>query len=83
MLNLGTLPCGRSADISWVAVDSLLGSVALVKETPKDENWMAPDLENNIHEIVETNKKIFLGFEAIPRLESSTPYSASNSKTVS
>ena len=73
---LCTLPWERPVDISWVDVDSLLASVAVVKETPKDDDWMASDLENHINEFVQTNKKIFVQFEA--KLE----ISASNSQTV-
>ena len=55
----------------------------MVKETPKNEDWMASDLEKNIHEFVEINKKIFLELEIKPLLKSFTSKNASNSQTVS
>ena len=55
----------------------------MVKEKPKNEDWMASDLEKNIHEFVEINKKIFLELEIKPLLKSFTSKNASNSQTVS
>ena len=69
---LGTLSCGRPVDLSWVDVDSIQASIAVVKDSPKDDDWMASDLENNINDFVETNKKIFIQFEAKPLHEPST-----------
>ena len=70
-------------DFSWVDEHSLLALIAVVKETPKNEDWMASDLEKNIHEFVEINKKIFLELEIKPLLKSFTSKNASNSQTVS
>ena len=83
VLSIDTLSSGRQLDLSWIDVDSLLASITVVKQTPKNEKWMVFDLGNNIHEFVETNKKIFLQFKAKPLLESSISGSASNSQTVS
>ena len=69
---LGTLSCRRPVDLSWVDVDSIQASIAVVKDSPKDDDWMASDLENNINDFVETNKKIFIQFEAKPLHEPST-----------
>ena len=44
----------------------------MAKDSPKDDDWMASDLENNINDFVETNKKIFIQFEAKPLHEPST-----------
>ena len=63
---LGTLSCGRPVDLSWVDVDSLQASTEVVKDSPKDDDWMASDLEYNINDFVETNKKIFIQFEEKP-----------------
>ena len=63
---------GRPVDLSWVDVDSLQASIAVVKDSPKDDDWIASDLENNINDFVETNKKIFIQFEAKPLHEPST-----------
>ena len=63
---LGTFSCGRPVDLSWVDVDSLQASTEVVKDSPKDDDWMASDLEYNINDFVETNKKIFIQFEEKP-----------------
>ena len=63
---LGTLSCGRPVDLSWVDVDSLQASTEVVKDSPKGDDWMASDLEYNINDFVETNKKIFINFEEKP-----------------
>ena len=49
-------------DLSWIDVESLLISVAVVKDTPKCDDWMFTDLNVNVNEFMETNKKIFLQF---------------------
>ena len=54
------LSCGRPMDLSWVEVESLLESVAVVKETLKCDDWIFSDLNVNVKEFMETNKKIFL-----------------------
>ena len=69
---LGTLSCGRPVDLSWVDVDSLQASIPVIKDSPKDGDWMASDLENNINDFVEINKKIFIQFESKPLHEPST-----------
>ena len=51
-------------DLSWVDVKSLLVSLAVVKDT-KCYDWMFPDLNVNINDFMETNKKIFLQFNAM------------------
>ena len=66
------MSCRRPVDLSWVDVDSLQASIAVVKDSPKDDDWMASDLENNINDFVEANKKILLQFKAKPLLEPST-----------
>ena len=66
------MSCRRPVDLSWVDVDSLQASIAVVKGSPKDDDWMASDLENNINDFVEANKKIFIQFEVKPLLEPST-----------
>ena len=45
-------------DLSWVDVESLLVSVALVKDPPKCE------INVNVNEFMEINKKILLQFNA-------------------
>ena len=69
---LGTLSWGRPVDLSWVDVDSLQASIAVIKDSPKDGDWMASDLENNINDFVEINKNIFIQFESKPLHEPST-----------
>ena len=49
---------------SWVNVESLLVSVAVVKDTPKCDDWMFSDLNVNVNEFMKTNKKIFLQLNA-------------------
>ena len=66
------MSCERPVDLSWVDVDSLQASIAVVKDSPKDDDWMASDLENNINDFVETNKKILIQFEAKSLHEPST-----------
>ena len=56
------LSCGRPMNLSWVDVKPLLVSVAMVKDTPKCDDWMFSDLNVNVNEFRETNKKIFLQF---------------------
>ena len=51
-------------DLSWVDVESLLVSVAVVKDTPKCDDWMFSDLNVNVNEFMETDKKILLQFNA-------------------
>ena len=51
-------------DLSWVDVESLLVSVAVVKDTPKCDDWMFSNLNVNVNEFMETDKKIFLQFNA-------------------
>ena len=58
------LSCGRPMNLSWVDVKPLLVSVAMVKDTPKCDDWMFSDLNVNVNEFMETNKKIFLQFNA-------------------
>ena len=58
------LPCGRPMDLSWVGVESLLMSVAVVKDIPKCDDWIFSDLNVNVNEFAETNKKIFLQLNA-------------------
>ena len=48
-------------DLFWVDAESLLVSVAVVKDTPKCDDWMFSDLNVNVNEFMETNK-IFLQF---------------------
>ena len=69
---LDTLSCRRPVDLSWVDVDSLQASIPVIKDSPKDGDWMASDLENNINDFVEINKKIFIQFESKPLHEPST-----------
>ena len=73
---LGDLSCGRETELSWVKINTLRVSVAVVKDMPKPDDWMARELTNNVCDFVETNKKIFLQYEAesalsIPVKESS------------
>ena len=51
-------------NLSWVDVESLLVPVAVVKDTPKCDDWMFSDLNVNVNKLMETNKKIFLQFNA-------------------
>ena len=51
-------------DLSWVHVESLLVSFAVVKDTPKCDDWMFSDLNVNVNEFMKTNKKIFLQLNA-------------------
>ena len=56
--------CGRPMDLSWADVESLLVLIAVVKDTPKCDDWMFSDLNANVNEFMETNKEIFLQFNA-------------------
>ena len=47
-----------------VDVESLLMSVAVVKDIPKCDDWIFSDLNVNVNEFVETNKKIVLQLNA-------------------
>ena len=51
-------------NLSWVDVESLLVPVAVVKDTPKCDDWMFSDLNVNVNKLMETNKKILLQFNA-------------------
>ena len=51
-------------NLSWVDVESLLVPVTVVKDTPKCDDWMFSDLNVNVNKLMETNKKIFLQFNA-------------------
>ena len=62
-------------DLSWVNVESLLLSTAVVKDTPKCDNWMFSDPNVIVNEFMETDKKIFLQLNA----KSYTPDMASTS----
>ena len=46
-------------DLSWVDAESLLVSVAVVKDTAKCDDWMFSDLNVNVSQFMETKKKIF------------------------
>ena len=70
------LPCGRPMDLSWVDVESLLMSVAVVKDTPECDDWMFSDLNVNVNEFMETNK-IFLQFNAKSYTQDTTSSSTS------
>ena len=56
----GMLKCGRPMDLSWVDVESLLVSVAVVKDTPECDDWMFSDPNFNVNEFMETNQETFL-----------------------
>ena len=51
-------------NLSWVDIGSLLVSVAVVKDTPKCDDWMFSDLNVSVNKFMETNKKVFLQFNA-------------------
>ena len=56
----GMLKCGRPMDLSWVDAESLLVSVAVVKDTPECDDWMFSDPNFNVNEFMETNQETFL-----------------------
>ena len=58
------MSCGKPVDLSWVDVESLLVFVAVVKDTPKCDDWMFSDLKANVNKFIERNKKIFWQFNA-------------------
>lgn len=60
----GNLSCGRETDLKWVKIDTLRVSVAVVKDMLKPNDWIASDLNSNVCDFAETNKKIFLQYEA-------------------
>ena len=70
------LPFGRPMDLFWVDVESLLMSVAVVKDTPECDDWMFSDLNVNVNEFMETNK-IFLQFNAKSYTQDTTSSSTS------
>ena len=52
-------------DLSWIDIESLLASVAVVKDKLKRDDWMFPDLNViNVNKFMEKNKKIYLQFNA-------------------
>ena len=75
------LPCGRPMDLSWVDVESLLMSGAVVKDTLECDDWMLSDLNVNVNEFLETNK-IFLQFNAMSYTQDATSPSTSRMSTV-
>ena len=62
---LGTLSCGRPVDLSWVDVDSLQASIAVIKDSLKDGDWMASDLENNINDFVEIKRFLYSSSQSL------------------
>ena len=58
------LSCGKPMDLSWVDVGPVLVSVAVVKDTPKCDDLMILHLNVSVNKFMETNKKIFLQFNA-------------------
>ena len=56
----GMLTCGRPMDLSWVDVESLLVSVAVVKDTPECDDWMFSDPNFKVNKFMETNQETFL-----------------------
>ena len=64
------LPCGRPMYLFWVDVESLLMSVAVVKDTPECDDWMFSDLNVSVNEFMETNKIFYSSTQSlIPKIQ--------------
>ena len=49
---LGDLSCGRETDLSWVKINTVRVSVAVVKDMPKPDDWVASELSNNVCDLL-------------------------------
>ena len=56
-------------DLSWIDVESLLVSVAVVKDTPKCDDWMFSERNVNVNEFKEINKFYYSSMQSlIPKI---------------